>query len=238
MLGRILVVDNDAETCELIQTTLSSTGIEALAVTDSAEAAKRLQREKFDCVFLAVVMPPPDGIELTCQMRRSGYNQSTPIVMICGDHDPSLLTRGYKAGANFFFYKPFERRCLLGVLRAAQVVIERERRRHRRVAVRRKVVVCWEHRKLEGETLDMSLNGLAVNSPGAFPPGSRVQVSLDLVPGGKPSTISGRVVRVLGEQGMGIQLDALSTTESERLQEFLLPLILAAAPREPRSSLA
>ncbi len=238
MLGRILVVDNDAATCELIQTTLHSAGIEALAVTSSAEAATRLQREKFDCVFLAVGMPPPDGIELTYQMRRSGYNQRTPIVMISGDNDPALLARGYQAGANFFFYKPIERRRLLGVLRAAQAAIEREKRRYRRVAVRCRVLVRCEHCRLEGETLDMSLNGLAVNAPGTFPPGSPVQVSLDLVPGDASSTISGRVVRLLGEQGMGIQLDMLNTTESERLQEFLLPLILAAAEREPRSSLA
>jgi len=35
----------------------------------------------------------------------------------------------------------------------------------------------------------------------------------------------GSVARVMGRNQMGIQLDQLSADESERLQEFLLPLI-------------
>ncbi len=233
MLTRILVVDNDPVTAELIQTTLNPAGIETLAVTDSGQAAKRLQSEKFDCIILEVHMPPPDGIELTRQTRQSGCNQRTPVVMISGDNDPSLLARGYQAGANFFLYKPIDRKRLLSLIRATQGEIEREKRRYRRVAVRRKVLVRCDHRKLEGETLDMSLNGLFVSAPGAFPAGSRVQVSLHLGPGGETSSISGRVARVVGDGGMGIHLDTPGAAGSERLQEFLLPLILVAAERSP-----
>jgi hypothetical protein len=41
----------------------------------------------------------------------------------------------------------------------------------------------------------------------------------------KPVVGEGSVVRVLGGNQMGIQLDQLAVAESERLQEFLLPLI-------------
>ena len=37
--------------------------------------------------------------------------------------------------------------------------------------------------------------------------------------------LGGSVARVMGGNQMGIQLDQLSVGESERLQEFLLPLI-------------
>jgi hypothetical protein len=42
----------------------------------------------------------------------------------------------------------------------------------------------------------------------------------------KPIVGSGLVVRTLGENRMGIQLNQLSMVESERLQEFPLPLMM------------
>jgi hypothetical protein len=55
--------------------------------------------------------------------------------------------------------------------------------------------------------------------------GSSVHVSLDLSPRMKPVVGAGSVVRVFGGNRMGIQLDRLAIAESEKLQEFLLPLI-------------
>ncbi len=228
---RVLVVDDDAATCELIQTTLLQARIDVTAMTDSQVAAARLRAEKFDCVFLDVHIPPLDGIELVRQLRTSGINQRTPVVIITGDADPSLLARGYQAGANFFLNKPIDRRHLLSVVRATHGPIERERRRFRRIAVRRKVDLRCENRQLEGETLDMSLNGLFVQVPGTFPPGSRVEVRLHLNPGSEPNSISGRIARVVDDNHMGIYLDAMKSADAQRLQEFLLPLILAAGER-------
>jgi hypothetical protein len=41
----------------------------------------------------------------------------------------------------------------------------------------------------------------------------------------KPMVGAGSVVRILGGNQMGIHLDRLPVGESERLQEFLLPMI-------------
>ena len=226
MLTRVLVVDEDHAVCEMIGSALNALGMEALLLYDTAEAAARLRSEKFDCVFLNVRTTPADGIELARQMRHSGFNQKTPIIMITEDTNRSLLGRGFQAGANFFLYKPIDRKRLLRVIRAVEGTIEQERRRYRRVAVSRKVRVWSEQGNLEGKTMNLSLNGLFVQAPGAFPAGSRVQVALQLGPGSELLNASGRVARVLGDNGMAIHLDSLSAAESERLQEFLLPLIL------------
>jgi hypothetical protein len=47
-------------------------------------------------------------------------------------------------------------------------------------------------------------------------------------PGAPPLRVSGKVVRLIGADCMGIDLPAVKLEESERLQEFLLPLILAS----------
>jgi CheY-like chemotaxis protein len=225
---RILVVDDSPEVCELVQAVLYSAGMDALSVTDSQLAARHLIREKFDAIFLDIKMPPPDGIELASRARSSGFNQKTPIVMISGDADPALQARAFQAGANFFLYKPLDRRRLMRILRVTQGPIQQERRRFQRVNVRCKVLVESSNTTVEGWTLDMSLNGMLVQGTPAFPVSTSVVVTVHLKPGAPPLRIGGKIVRLIGEDCMGIDLPAVKLEESERLQEFLLPLILAS----------
>ncbi len=229
MSRRVLVVDDSPEICELLQSVLYSAGMDALGLTSSQQAAGHLIREKFDAIFLDIRMPPPDGIELAGRARASGFNQKTPIVMISGDADPSLQARAFQAGANFFLYKPLDRRRLMRILRVTQGSIQRERRRFQRVNVRCKATVESSSSRIEGLTLDMSLNGMLVQTEGSFPTGTRVGVTVQLKPGAKPFHASGKVARLIGDDCMGIELAIVSLEESERLQEFLLPLILASA---------
>ena len=88
MLSRVLVADDDPLVCELVKEILDSVEMDTVTLTDSKEASTRLGQEKFQAVFLDVHMPRPGGIELAGQMRASGMNRSTPIVVITGEADP------------------------------------------------------------------------------------------------------------------------------------------------------
>jgi CheY-like chemotaxis protein len=203
--------------------------MEANSVTDSTVAAERLRREKFHAVFLDMRMPPPDGIELAQQVRASRVNASTVIVMISGEEDKTLTRRAFEAGVEIFLFKPVERNKLLKLIRVAEGPIERERRRFTRVRLRCRVSMEAGNDRLEGTTLDLSLGGALVQSHRAFPLGTVVTASLEVAGGGAPLHASARVVRIVGTDCMGIQFENLGPKESLRLQEFLLPLILAAS---------
>ncbi len=231
--SRVLVVEDDPIVCAFIQEVLSSAEMEAHALTDSTQAAARLREEKFDAVFLDVRMPPPDGIELARQMRTSGLNRATPIVIITGEEDRGVMTRAFQAGANFFLYKPVDRTRLLQLIRVTQGSIQHERRRFRRVKVSCKVSIESGQDRLNGRTLDLSLNGMLVQVTRVLPVGSLVHVSLELSPATSSVRAAARVVRVVGDDCMGLQLENAGMAESERLQEFLLPLISAAMNQDP-----
>lgn len=232
MNRRVLVVDDAPEICELIQAVLSSAGMDVLATPSSQQAASHLMREKFDAIFLDVKMPAPDGIDLAGRARASGFNQKTPIVMITGDADPAVQQRAFKAGANFLLYKPLDRRRLLRILRVTQNSIQQERRRFQRVSVRCKAVVETSTSQIEGSTLDMSLNGVLIQADAALPAGTKVILCLQLKPDAPPLRASGKIARLIGDDCMGIEIVMASQEDSERLQEFLLPLILAATEEE------
>jgi len=226
MPNRVLVVDDNAAFGELIQEVLRSVDIESLVLTHSGQAVTCLAREKFDAVFLDMNMPTPDGIELTRKIRSGGLNVSTPIMMITGEDDRALLGRAFEAGANFFLYKPVDRHAVLRLIRATKGSVEHEKRRFRRIKVSCKVSIESGSTQLRGTTLDMSIGGMFVQTSGVLPVGTIARVTLH-VPSGPPLSAAARVLRVSGEDCMGMQFENVAPALSKDLQQFLLPLILA-----------
>jgi len=225
MRRRALVVDDEPAVCQLIHEVMNSVGMNVLALTESAEAAKYLRDEKFEVVLLDLRMPPPDGIEVARQTRGSGFNRMTPIIMISDDQNLSAVSEGFDAGANFFLYKPIDKGRLLHLIRATRGAIEHEKRRFRRVRHRAPVRLTWDKMEVQGETVDISLNGMLVKAARCVPSGSMVEVNLELSPGSKPIVGPAAVMRTMGENQMGIEFTQLNKIENSRLQEFLLPLV-------------
>lgn len=223
---RVLIVDDDKACCEMIQSAMTAAGLDAVAESSSSRAAEFLRKEKYDAIFVDIHMPAPDGYALSKLIRGDGINRKTPIIMVTGDESPEVLARGFEAGASFFLFKPFDRGRLMRVVRAAQGTMQQERRRFQRVNVSCPVKIVSDGQQVQGTTVDVSLQGLLVDACKVFPQGTRVEIQLVLRSEEKPLVTAGQVVRVIGETKMGILLEGVSRAESERLQEFLLPLIL------------
>ena len=235
MTTRVLIVDDEPAVAEMVQAFLQAAGLQAEILTDSRQAAERLLKEKFDVVFLDVRMPAPDGIELARGMRAAGFNRSTPLVMLTGASDLDLQKQAFQAGANFFLFKPVDRQRLLRVIRATRASVQHEKRRFQRVRVSSKVSFATHKGTIEGTTVDISLGGLQARTKGVFPMDTKVAVFLD-VAAGAPVRAQGQVVRVVEDNGMGIQFREISAADSERLQEFLLPWILKGLEDEAEAA--
>jgi DNA-binding response OmpR family regulator len=106
MSMRLLVVDDEDPMMNLLKDILQASGGDVVGLTDSAEAAEWVEREKFDGLFLDALMPNLDGFELTRRARASSLNNKTPIVMLTGLDDVHTMRRAFKAGASFFLGKP------------------------------------------------------------------------------------------------------------------------------------
>ena len=232
MQRRALIVDDDPAVCEFIRGILSATGVEVLTLTSGLQAVVRLRAEKFTVALFDLRMPAPDGAELTRFARDSGINQRTPIIVISDDQGPAAVSQAFAAGASFFLYKPIDKGRLLKLIRATQGAIEHERRRFRRVALRSRVHIGHEQQEWEGETVDVSLNGMLVRGPTNLTAGMTVRVNLYLSPEMKPIVGLGSVMRLLNGNEIGIQLNQLTLAESGRLQDFLLPLIFREGQQE------
>src|SRR3984893_11313873 len=120
MEKRAIIVDDEAATCELIEKVLTSAGIESTKVTKSEEAPEILRHGKFDVAVPDEEMGFPVWRTRARQMRASGSNRLTPIVLVSDDQRPAAMARGFEAGASFFVYKPIDKERLLRLVRAAQ----------------------------------------------------------------------------------------------------------------------
>jgi len=232
MPRRALIVDDDAAACELMRSILSPTGLDVVVLTKSQDAAQYINNEKFAVFLFDLQMPAPDGNDLARLARDSGINHMTPVILVSDEQVKDGASRGFAAGTTFSLPKPVDKAQLLKLLRAAQGSVEHEKRRFRRVALRSKVRLSFQQQQWEGETVDVSLNGMLVKGPGRIAAGTTVTVSLFLSGEAEPVVGLGRITRVQDESLMGVYLNRLTMAESGRLQSFLLPMILQEQPEE------
>ena len=101
---RVLYVDDDDDSREMLRTILELRSIETKAVGTAGEALRSIQAEHFDLYLLDGWLPDLDGYELCRQMRR--YDSHTPILFFSGAGCEADKQMAREAGANAYVIKP------------------------------------------------------------------------------------------------------------------------------------
>jgi DNA-binding response OmpR family regulator len=100
----VLVVDDEAEVCKVLERFLSSMGCEVLTACDgpSAEALARSRRP--DIVLLDILMPGKSGTEVLQTLTRE--LPAAGVIMITGNDDEEIAQKCLKGGAFEYLPKP------------------------------------------------------------------------------------------------------------------------------------
>lgn len=112
---RILVIDDDAELCQLVADYLGPMGFEVEAAHLGADGAERATSEPWHAVILDVMLPDIDGFEV---LRRIRAKSKVPVVMLTGRGDEVDRVVGLELGADDYLPKTFSSRELLARLRS------------------------------------------------------------------------------------------------------------------------
>src|SRR3954466_6144166 len=91
---RVLIVDDDKATLEIMQEILGGLGADVVSTYQSVEAARLISSQQFDGIFLDLQMPQFSGEELIKMSRASRWNKSTPTIVITG-RDPRDLREAF-----------------------------------------------------------------------------------------------------------------------------------------------
>lgn len=106
--ARILVVDDDANTRELLARRLQKRGFEVATAPDGIEGLRRIETEKWDLVLLEIMLPGMSGLEVLERVRRERSRSELPIILATALDDASDKVEGLERGANDYVTKPFD----------------------------------------------------------------------------------------------------------------------------------
>ncbi len=113
----ILVIDDELDTCELLEILLSESFFVA-TTTNAIKALQTLYEVKPDLILLDLKMPSLDGLDV-CKMIRSNPNPriaQVPIVIFSAKSDRKDIQIALDTGANDYIIKPFTHDHLLSVI--------------------------------------------------------------------------------------------------------------------------
>jgi two-component system alkaline phosphatase synthesis response regulator PhoP len=115
---RVLVVDDDVKTVELVKLYLNRDGYQVLTAYDGIEALRLARESSPDLIVLDLMLPDIDGLEV-CRILR--HESDVPIIMLTAKTTDQDKLTGLGSGADDYVTKPFSPKVLaarvLAVLR-------------------------------------------------------------------------------------------------------------------------
>jgi DNA-binding NtrC family response regulator len=106
MSGRVLIVDDDQSTCELLDDALRRRGFDTLSHMSATEGLAALAAGDFDVVLTDLNMHGMNGIELCTRIVAS--RPDMPVIVVTAFGSMETAVAAIRAGAYDFITKPFE----------------------------------------------------------------------------------------------------------------------------------
>src|SRR5688572_12720862 len=109
----ILLIDDDAAFCAMVQRQLERAGYQVEHAADGLAGLARLEAGDVDLVLLDVMMPGIDGRQVCQRVRAHAGASYIPVIMLTGLGGDAARHAGFAAGADDYLTKPFLREELL-----------------------------------------------------------------------------------------------------------------------------
>jgi len=203
--GRILVVDDEADIRESLETLLCLEGYTVELAQNGAEGLRRAEASNYDMVLLDLMMPDRSGMEVLREIRER--DTETPVFMITAYGSVEVAVSALKNGANDYFSKPWDNEKLL---------LEIDR--------------MIAHSRLARENAQLKRALKQYSFPNIIGKNDRMLRILDLVTQVAPSRAT---ILITGETGTGKELIAKGIhANSARADQPFVPVNSGSVPSE------
>jgi CheY-like chemotaxis protein len=216
---KLLVVDDNIASLELMNEVFTSLKAEVRPISDSEKAASAVNQEKFDGIFLDLEMPKLNGFDLARLIRKSSWNRSTPIVIVTGRDERQTMQDSFALGATFFLQKPVDRQKLSALFRKVSGGMLENRRKYSRVPIRADVTCRVGSRTVPGVSWNLSQGGMQVEVSD-LKPKDAVRLSFQLPISAETIDVAGIVVWG-NQQRQGIQFTNVGAKNQQSIRKFI-----------------
>jgi DNA-binding NtrC family response regulator len=148
--GSVLIIDDEAEIRESLETLLQLEGYEVDSAPDGEAGLAKLGERPFDLLLLDLALPDRNGIELLPEIR--GLDPQLSIIMITAYGTVEDAVRAMQAGATNFLQKPWDNEKLLADVRAA---VARRRAEEENIQLKRALKQRYNFENIVGKSEPM-----------------------------------------------------------------------------------
>jgi two-component system KDP operon response regulator KdpE len=115
MAEKILVIDDEEMTVQLIVMLLERRGYEVIRAYRAEEGLRQAYRTHPDLILLDIMMPDMDGWEVCRRLRELS---DVPIIFLTARDDVRDVVKGLEMGADDYIFKPYDNDELVARIRA------------------------------------------------------------------------------------------------------------------------
>lgn len=114
-VGKILVVDDDQNICELLRLYIEKEGFTVAIANDGRKALEAFDTENPDLIMLDIMLPELDGWQICREIRKKSQ---CPIIMLTAKGEVFDKVLGLELGADDYVVKPFEAKEVVARIKA------------------------------------------------------------------------------------------------------------------------
>ncbi len=118
MAKKVLIVDDEADLCDLVKYHLEQDGFETRTSLTGSDALQALRSWKPDAVLLDLMLPDLPGTEICRIIRADPVRRDLPVIMLTARGEEVDRVVGLELGADDYVTKPFSPRELVLRVRA------------------------------------------------------------------------------------------------------------------------
>ena len=106
--GRILIVEDNMDTYELMRFILELNGYETFLAMDGRDGVNAALKQKPDLILMDLAMPEMDGWEATRLIKKDPLTSSIPLIAVTAHALSGDRARALKAGCDDYITKPMD----------------------------------------------------------------------------------------------------------------------------------
>jgi DNA-binding response OmpR family regulator len=118
MAKKILIVEDEADILQLVQTYLEKEGYRTCSAMTGIEGIKQAKSECPDLVILDLMLPEMSGLDVCKRIRADSKIGQTPILILTAKSEESDTVIGLELGADEYVTKPFSPKALVARVKA------------------------------------------------------------------------------------------------------------------------
>ena len=116
MQKKILILEDDEATAELIKFYLQEEGLQVAVSTRGKDFIARVAEYKPDLITLDVLLPDGDGFNIFKKLQKNERTKNIPVIFITVKEGEK--EKGIKMGARGYIVKPFNEKELKGTIKS------------------------------------------------------------------------------------------------------------------------